>query len=341
MKKFFIITISILLIVTLGIYFVSGIIFEAAGHEIIAALKPLLKNQGISIDEYTYKSIRFSSLRTITVYDLHVMVKLQLPNLDNKSYSAYFYAEKLNLHLIDLTRTAFNVSCSNFRIYVENLKNIPGTSFARLDQGYIKFNQPIFLSQLHLGLKNNFQNMTNLFDENKLSTHIIMQALVTINLDSKNSQAHLYTIQKNGKTALQFKPEDIKNMASTFALELSDEEIAIIAQYPLRASTIVQITWDAQQTSRKAKKINRSVPEDAYRHVLWSYLLTRRFGPVFAQKVTNAHEILPTNTSAQRAMDFHNNRVGRDYALQGVSRERILWLVKNDKNVIKYPKEVT
>jgi hypothetical protein len=81
------------------------------------------------------------------------------------------------------------------------------------------------------------------------------------------------------------------------------------------------------------------VPEDAYRHVLWSYLLTKKFGPEFAEIVTDAHETLPTNTAAERRMDFHNNRIGRDYAQRGIRRERILWLVKNDVNVIRYPND--
>ena len=93
----------------------------------------------------------------------------------------------------------------------------------------------------------------------------------------------------------------------------------------------------AKDTSKDAHKRDRSVPEDAYRHVLWSYLLTQKFGPEFAETVTDAHETLPTNTAAERRMDFHNNRIGREFAQQGVKRERILWLVKNHRDVIRYP----
>lgn len=340
MKKC-IITFIIIFIVATGIYFISGLIFNAAGNKIISKLQPQLKNQGISLENYDFKYIRFSSLRTVSVYDFHSIITLQLSSQNNKSYSTIFYAEKINFHLKNLKPTALTVSCSNFRMYVENASDIPRTSFARFNQGYVKLAQPIVLSQPLSGLKSELQNINNLFDEEKINSNLIIRAQVTIKLGNKNAQAYLYTVQEKGQTSLQFKKEDIINMADTFTLQISDEEAAIIAQYPLRTTRILQITMDAKTTSRKVKKGNRSVPEDAYRHVLWSYLLTKEFEPDFAEQVTDAHETLPTNTPAQRAMDFHNNRIGRNYALQGVSRDKILWLVINDKNVIRSPKRLS
>jgi len=339
MKKF-LITLIIIILLIAGIYFISGMIFSAAGNKIITRLQPQLKNQGISLENYDFKYIRFSSLRTVSVYDFHSIITLQLSSQSNNFYTTIFYAEKINFSLKNLNPAAFTVSCSNFRMYVENAEDIPGTSFARLNQGYVKLPRPIVLSQPHSGLKNELQNIKNLFDEKKISSNLIIRAQVTIKLGDKTAQAYLYTVQKKNQTSLQFREEDIKNMAETFSLQISDEEAAIIAQYPLRTTRIMQITLDAKNTSRKAKKHNRSVPEDAYRHILWSYLLTKEFGPDFAEQVTDAHETLPTNTAAQRAMDFHNNRIGRNYALQGVNQDRILWLVKNDKNVIKSAREM-
>lgn len=336
MRKLFL-TLIIILIFFTGVYFISGIIFDAAAHKIINQIKPQLKNQGIILDDYDYNFIRFSSLRTITVYDFYSLIQL---HKNNKNYTSYFYAEKIHFHLTRLKNTAINISCTDFNIYVDQVKDIPGTSFARIDQGHIELKQSILLSQPFAGFKNGFQNITNLFDENKSSSNISLQGWVTINLNGKQSQIYLFTAQENGRILPRFKKEDIKKMANTFSVEISDEEATIIALYPLRATRIMQITLDAKDTSRKAKRRNRSVPEDAYRHVLWSYLLTHEFGPEFAQKVTDAHETLPTNTAAQRVMDFHNNRVGREYAQQGVKRNRILWLVKNDKKVIKNPREV-
>ena len=106
------------------------------------------------------------------------------------------------------------------------------------------------------------------------------------------------------------------------------------------APLIMSITSEARRTARESHARDRSIPEDAYRHVLWSYLLTRAFDEPFAQQVTDAHEILPTNTAAERRMDYINNLIGREYARRGVTQNQILYLVHNDPQVVRSPEEV-
>jgi hypothetical protein len=54
---------------------------------------------------------------------------------------------------------------------------------------------------------------------------------------------------------------------------------------------------------------------DAFRHCLWSALLTYQVGPAFAKKLTDAHEregkIANYNSRLDRDMDLHNNAEGR------------------------------
>ena len=205
----------------------------------------------------------------------------------------------------------------------------------------MQLRDPILLSDPYVGVNRLLQYVSDLFAEKEVQPNIILRALVTLNVNDNTAQAYLYTVRGPQGVALRFEEQDIRNMADTFELELSDEEVEIIARYPVRAPLIMRITSDAKETSERARRRDRSVPEDAYRHVLWSYLLTQKFGPDFAEQVTDAHETLPTNTAAERRMDFHNNRVGRDYAERGVPRERILWYVKSNPEVIRYPHEVS
>jgi hypothetical protein len=80
------------------------------------------------------------------------------------------------------------------------------------------------------------------------------------------------------------------------------------------------------------------VPEDAYRHVLWSYLLTKEFGGAFAVEVTNAHETGKTgNTREERLMDINNNEIGREYARRGEEEQELLKLTLTDPRVIRKP----
>jgi hypothetical protein len=55
---------------------------------------------------------------------------------------------------------------------------------------------------------------------------------------------------------------------------------------------------------------------DAYRHAVWSHLMTRGIGPELAKKFGDAHEMAGSSTSgagpnSERLMDLHNNQVGR------------------------------
>lgn len=68
---------------------------------------------------------------------------------------------------------------------------------------------------------------------------------------------------------------------------------------------------------------------DAYRHCMWSGLLTRHLGPETAHIITQHHENPnPRNPRerAQRAMDLHNNWMGRVY---GNAKTSVEWLCLN------------
>ncbi|MBN1466363.1 hypothetical protein JXA02_11410 [candidate division KSB1 bacterium] len=336
MRKFLFIIFALFIISSALVYFGSGFAFDYAAKKALPRLLPHLQARGIDVHEYAYSSIRLSSLRTVTAYDASASVSFKAPEQDEKSYQGQFYAERVNFHVANLRDPAVYLSSDNFHLSVDQA-NVPGTSFGRFEHGYIQLRDPIRLSDPRAGLRVMLQKVADLFNETEVEPNVIMRALVTLNVGGKEAQAYLHTRRSAGGTQLCFEEKDIRSMADTFELDLSNEEVSIIASYPAHAPIIMHLTSEAKATSRTARRRDGSVPEDAYRHVLWSYLLTRRFGPEFAEKVTDAHEKLPTNTAAERKMDFHNNRVGRDYARRGVPQERILSLVMSDPGVIRRP----
>ena len=80
--------------------------------------------------------------------------------------------------------------------------------------------------------------------------------------------------------------------------------------------------------------------QDALRHVIWSFLLTRSFGPEFAVKVTDAQEMRPGNTPNERAMDYHNNAIGRRLVADGVALAALPRRVREDPDIIRHPDKV-
>jgi hypothetical protein len=151
--------------------------------------------------------------------------------------------------------------------------------------------------------------------------------------------ARLYTERQGELFRLRFNRSDLEAMVETAGVDLSPEQIEIVSLYPIRVPFLIDVT-------RQARKLSSDFfPQDfwyrdALRHISWSYLLTREFGPEFALEVTDAQETKPGNTPNERAMDFHNNAIGRRLAANGTQLQQLPPLVQSHPDVIRHPDEV-
>ena len=66
----------------------------------------------------------------------------------------------------------------------------------------------------------------------------------------------------------------------------------------------------------------RNDTADAFRHALWSFLMTRELGPEMAKRFGDAHEISEPNPGGERLMDLYNNHMGRVLALDPRNKGR-------------------
>lgn len=69
---------------------------------------------------------------------------------------------------------------------------------------------------------------------------------------------------------------------------------------------------------------------NAFRHALWNYLICKFCLPItgsvenvmtWSKKITDLHELLSPNTGLAKAMDLHNNRIGRELFLNSFDKE--------------------
>lgn len=150
-------------------------------------------------------------------------------------------------------------------------------------------------------------------------------------------EATVYAERDGSRTRIRLEREDVKRVSERYAQPLTETEIDLVAHFPTRAPALLQITDKAKRAAAAQRRADRSFPEDAFRHVYWSYLLTRRFGADFAQVVTDAHEIDATyeKGAANRRMDLQNNALGRDYARAGVPEDDIARRVLTDVRVMR------
>ncbi|MFD2158273.1 DUF6973 domain-containing protein [Rubritalea tangerina] len=201
---------------------------------------------------------------------------------------------------------------------------------------------PMSLLSPESALRESYGRLEALFDENEVDADFNFSGYVSVPVGGDVTvDALLYTERlDNGKRALRFKVEDLEQIRDKAQLNVSDAMLEILATYPLRAPVIMYLSDDARKRAKEKKVANSQFPEDAYRHVNWSYELTKVFGGGFAKLVTDAHETLDGNTKQERLMDYHNNAVAREFALSGVARNQLEKLILNDPRVIRSPDEV-
>lgn len=80
---------------------------------------------------------------------------------------------------------------------------------------------------------------------------------------------------------------------------------------------------------------------DAFRHCYWSCVMTKAIGVLDALKVGETHECCVVNSSAERAMDLHNNMVGRSlgagasHLFKGDCKNDCLQAVENGQLILR------
>ncbi len=128
--------------------------------------------------------------------------------------------------------------------------------------------------------------------------------------------------------------EDLRSLAKSLQDNLTEPEIELISRNPLRAPEVMRVSSYAAIAARAAAKKERTVDENCYRHVIWSYLLAKKFGADFARQVAEAHEAGRVDVEGDREVDMRNNSVGRRYAVKGYTEESILGRLLKDKHAI-------
>jgi len=92
---------------------------------------------------------------------------------------------------------------------------------------------------------------------------------------------------------------------------LSSSEKIYLMMYPEQAMTISDAAQKAfAETKRRFGRNDRNGLGDAFRHCLWSAMLSRDIGFTGAMRYTLAHEEFTNNPPLEKDMDLHNNLVG-------------------------------
>ncbi len=337
MRKF-IKFIIVLLIISAAMYFGSGFILEKLSEQALKLLPQIVAGYGIGMRDASFKSAAFSSFNAVEWKDVSAKVGFRRSETYLSDQAFILKAKKVEIFALNLSDLEF-------------LLNIKGLDVFRLDEfGNARLTDRIYGQELkvyfHLdsltrdGLDSIFRslfgNLIKLVDEGRCSIPVEFSGAITMTVRRFFVEARIYAAREGYETVLVMNTEDLRKISQILGEDkLTESETDLLASNPIRVPQLLQIRDKARDTAKREHARNYAVPEDAYRHVLWSYLLTREYSSEFATKVTDAHEVGSDNTPAESRMDYSNNAVGRRYAQFGYTESSILARVMSDPGVIR------
>ena len=344
MKKIILFLLVILsaLLIAAFFKFSKNLVFDYS-HKAAISLEKKGYFSNIKIHTLDFKNANLSSLNTISWQGITSQISLKRKNDFLTGQNFVIYLNTLELKIISLLKGKCMLIADGLTIVPfnrnESDKGLSADSPKTLENGKldISLGFNFFKPQTaRTQIKNLYEEMAEIFRTGKTIIPINFSGISYFSISKEPVKAMITTVHDGeGYYHLVVNKEFFKSIAWLMADNLTDAEASLLSVNPVRLPKLLNIMNDAKRESERYRNV-KGIPEDAYRHVLWSYLLTMKYGPEFAKAVTDAHEEGDdTNTEAEHRMDYNNNTIGREYAARQYKRNEILGHLLRDSRVIR------
>ena len=327
----------LLLTLLLIFYFSANFVLKKLSGHLINELKPTLEQRGIHVQNFNYSRIHLISYNSFALNDVDLDFSLDKGMYGKESFRAQFDAQSISLSFADFENPSFFFDFKDYKIFVEPEETSSNKSFGKIENGYLKTRIPFYLENPIESGREIIDEVRILFTKDSAKIDIMISADVLLSIDDKEVKVGLSTTREKNHTHLKFNAGDIYAAAEKFEIELAEKEAEIISNHPSKVPSMIKITRDAKRLSSLEKSNDEAFPEDAYRHIYWSYHLSKQLGPSLAKEITDAHETIPGNTIGERNMDIYNNELGIQMSNQVLSSEEIRKFTLNSERVIRNP----
>lgn len=110
--------------------------------------------------------------------------------------------------------------------------------------------------------------------------------------------------------------QNLSDQILVYAPRLTPGDKALISRFPLQAVKVYQAKVKADDLTIKIfKKTSKNDESDAFRHFVWSALVTQDLGEKEARMFLNAHETEAGQSKKEKEMDLTNNNYGVEFVL--------------------------
>jgi|GEM_PF-2149719 len=287
---------------------------------------------GISISELDATELRIAGSEAITFGSFST--KLQLSKTKQLTLNLQESKASFNfkLNIFQLKGNQFHIEISNPEKEDAKPMVFKGTK--------LRLKAPIDRGNPQGSIQDIIKQFQQVLDEGKTPLDLSMKGTLSMEYNGQNQDVGIKTLQKEEFTFLQMEKESLLAIIGDTVDDLTDAEVQVLADYPLRAARLLRIQKYAKNQAANLSVLKKNFPEDAYRHVLWNYTLTKEFNAAFAEIVTDAHEIgAASNSEFDHKMDYNNNRLGRKYAQMGIKEPDLAQKVLTDPEIIRLTDE--
>ena len=351
MRKYLWVSLIAVLLFFGGLFLASGTLLEKGSRKALDYLVGRGASYGFELIRPDFRNVEALTAGAVAWNDVSARLKLRNTSLFSSAQEVSLTSGRIVLSLESFWDRTFLMTVEGMNLAFNNMY---GKSQSEKDQpawGRVEgrsltlFFQLDFLKPWEISSQMSwiFENIVDLLNEGRCSLALSFSGVSTFSVRGKPFTAEFRTELEEWETIIIMDEADVRVISQEFDLlrPLTLAEVKLLSRNPIRVPRLIKIKQYAREVSTGEHEKDPAVPEDAYRHVLWSYLLTREYGTDFAKKVTDAHEEGRIgNTRDERLMDINNNRVGRDYAKTGYPESSILALLMYDPEVIISPGQV-
>ncbi len=310
---------------------IAGRVIERGIDRLVA----LAATRGVDLHDVRFESATLAGFGSVAAGRVKGEATLRRGLLDGGPESLFFEADRVSATVLDLLKGKLLMSARDGMIVMLDPAGQPtGQQISKLNAD-IEFD--IAWRHLEDSALLVEEELRQLLREGSFRLPARISGEAQFQVLGKWHSLTIHSFSEDGVTRLHLEIDDVREIAKAYMLPLTEAEMELVSRNPVRAPALLRISQQAFAASQALRRKDPAYPYDAYRHVYWSWMLTRQFGAEFSEAVTDAHEIRPTYevSEASRRMDLHNNAVGRAYALAGVAEGEIPQRVLTDPNVVR------
>ncbi len=345
MRKFLKFCFFCVLLLLAGVYFGGGWVLTHYSRKFLPSLETAFRSGPVQLGGFDFGSAGFQGASAIGWKNVKFRARIKLGEPVGREKDFDFTIGKFSLSPVRWAATPLIIAIENMTIAPASredgaISEAVAADFElveRLNINRLEMIVPINIDKVEENIGFADEMVRELLQEGTVPLEFDLEGEITAHTKGNERVIHLRSESQGGKYGVVLERKDLEALANDFDDKLTKTEIDIIAARPIQAPLFLGVRHRAETKAKQAHARDGSVPYDAYRYVLWSYLLTKTFNPTLAKTVTDAHEATTDTSPAETKMDINNAAVGRDWAKKGVKEDEILEKVKVDKAVIRNP----